>query len=62
LGKPTATAGLMQQVADLDDLVLQYDGADAGKPRLISVTPSAYPGATRAIDAGRFSDKLSGQL
>ncbi len=27
----TDTAGLMQQVADLDDLVLQFDGTDAGK-------------------------------
>jgi hypothetical protein len=27
----TDTAGLMQQVADLDDLALQFDGTDAGK-------------------------------
>jgi len=27
----TDTAGLMQQVADMDDLVLQFDGDDAGK-------------------------------
>ena len=43
----TDTAGLMQQVADLDDLVLQFDGTDAGK-RFIE----AWKRARIIVDSG----------
>jgi hypothetical protein len=43
----TDTAGLMQQVADLDDLVLQFDGTDAGR-RFIE----AWKRARIIVDAG----------
>ena len=43
----TDTAGLMQQVADLDDLVIQFDGTDAGK-RFIE----AWKRARIIVDSG----------
>jgi hypothetical protein len=43
----TDTADLLEQVADLDDLVLQYDGTNAGK-RFIE----AWKRARIIVDAG----------
>jgi hypothetical protein len=43
----TDTAGLMEQVADMDDLVLQFDGTDAGK-RFIE----AWKRARVIVDSG----------
>jgi hypothetical protein len=43
----TDTAGLIEQVADMDDLVLQFDGTDAGK-RFIE----AWKRARIIVDSG----------
>ena len=49
----TDTARLLEQVADMDDLVLQFDGTDAGVERGMGRAQAVFAGAFRAICKAR---------